>query len=125
MLADDRLGLNNHHCDENGRHEPVQPYENEPIEHAEGRDSLSFPKRGVAPSLNKVAASPQLRFILAQLDPRLGLAFTINNWRILVAHLAKGTIGEHLRLVAGLPWGTNLRRACYERHRNGFAVGCR
>lgn len=75
--------------------------------------------------MNKVAASPQLRFILGQLDPRLGLAFTINNWRILVAHLAKGTIGEHLRLVAGLPWGTNLRCACFGKHRNGFAVGCR
>src|SRR5208282_5712127 len=57
----------------------------------------SFRSEAVAPILNKAGqftASPQLRSILGQVAPRLDLAFTMNNQRILIANLAKGTIGE-------------------------------
>jgi hypothetical protein len=37
MPTDNRLWANNSHCIENGRHEPVQPYEDEAIEPCEGR----------------------------------------------------------------------------------------
>ena len=50
--------------------------------------------RDVMPILNKAgqfAASPQVRVILGQLDPRLDLSFAMNNGRILIANLAKGT----------------------------------
>ncbi len=48
-----------------------------------------------APILNKAGqftASPHLRLILGQVAPRLDLSFTMNNRRILIANLAKGTI---------------------------------
>ena len=75
----------------------------------------AFRSEAVAPILNKAGqftASPQLRLILGQVAPRLDLAFTMNNRRILIANLAKGAIGEqasnllgsllvsHLQLVA-------------------------
>jgi RecA/RadA recombinase len=75
----------------------------------------SLRAEAIAPVLNKVgqiAASPQLRLILGQVAPRFDLAFAMNDRRILIANLAKGTIGEqganllgsllvsHLQLVA-------------------------
>ena len=63
-----------------------------------------FRTEAVAPILNKVgqfAASPQLRLILGQLAPRLDLSSTMNNRRILVANLAKGTIGEQASNLLG------------------------
>jgi len=58
----------------------------------------------VAPILNKAgqfAASPHLRLILGQLAPRLDLAFTMSNRRILIANLAKGVIGEQAANLLG------------------------
>jgi energy-coupling factor transporter ATP-binding protein EcfA2 len=75
----------------------------------------SFRSEAIAPILNKAGqftASPQLRMILGQVAPRFDLGFTMNNRRILIANLAKGSIGEqasnllgslivsHLQLVA-------------------------
>jgi hypothetical protein len=75
----------------------------------------AFRSEAAAPILNKVgqfAASPQLRLILGQVAPRLDLEFAMNNRRIVIANLAKGSIGEqaanllgsllvsHLQLVA-------------------------
>ena len=57
----------------------------------------SLRSEAIAPVLNKVgqiAASPHLRLILGQVAPRFDLSFTMNNRRILIANLAKGTIGE-------------------------------
>jgi hypothetical protein len=58
----------------------------------------------IAPVLNKVgqiATSPHLRLILGQVAPRLDLSFTMNNQRILIANLAKGTIGEQAANLLG------------------------
>jgi hypothetical protein len=75
----------------------------------------SFRSEAIAPILNKAGqftAAPQLRLILGQVAPRFDLGFTMNNRRILIANLAKGSIGEqasnllgslivsHLQLVA-------------------------
>jgi hypothetical protein len=68
--------------------------------------------RGRAPKAGQIAASPHLRLILGQVYPKFDLAFTMNRQRILIANLAKGTIGEqaanlldsllvsHLQLIA-------------------------
>ena len=40
----------------------------------------------------QITASPHLRLILGQVAPRLDLGFTMNNRRILIANLSKGTI---------------------------------
>ena len=56
----------------------------------------------IAPILNKagqIAASPHLRLILGQVAPRLDLSFAMNNRRILIANLAKGTIGEQAAML--------------------------
>jgi hypothetical protein len=45
--------------------------------------------------IRRFAASPHLRLILGQVAPRLDLSFTMNNKRILIANLAKGTISQH------------------------------
>src|SRR6202171_1706430 len=75
----------------------------------------AFRSEAVAPILNKAGqftASPQLRLILGQVAPRLDLKFTMDNRRILIAHLAEGAVGEaesnllgsllvsHLQLIA-------------------------
>jgi hypothetical protein len=75
----------------------------------------SFRSEAVAPILNKagqIGASPALRLILGQVAPRFDLKFTMDHERILIANLAKGSIGEqacnllgsllisHLQLVA-------------------------
>ena len=65
----------------------------------------SLRSEAIAPILNKagqIAASPHLRLILGQVAPRLDLAFTMNNRRILIANLAKGTIGEQAANLLGL-----------------------
>ena len=84
----------------------------------------------IAPILNKVgqiAASPHLRLILGQVAPRLDLSFTMNNRRILIANLAKGTIGEQaanlLGLASRLAFATDrdgARRACRPKQRIPF-----
>src|ERR1043166_389443 len=64
----------------------------------------SFRSEAVAPILNKAGqftASPQLRLILGQVAPRLDLAFTMNNRRILIANLAKGAIGDQASNLLG------------------------
>lgn len=58
----------------------------------------------IAPILNKagqIAASPHLRLILGQLAPRFDLSFAMNRKRILIANLAKGTIGEQAANLLG------------------------
>jgi energy-coupling factor transporter ATP-binding protein EcfA2 len=72
----------------------------------------------IAPILNKVgqiAASPHLRLILGQVAPRLDLAFTMNNRRILIANLAKGTIGEQAANLLGSLLVSHLQLIAMER----------
>src|SRR5229473_499992 len=72
----------------------------------------------VAPILNKagqIAASPHLRLILGQVAPRLDLAFTMNNRRILIANLAKGTIGEQASNLLGSLLVSHLQLIAMER----------
>jgi hypothetical protein len=59
----------------------------------------AFRTEAISPILNKVGqitASPQVRLILGQVAPRLDLSFTMNNRRILIANLAKGSIDGRL-----------------------------
>lgn len=78
----------------------------------------TFRSEAVAPILNKAgqfSASPQLRVILGQLAPRLDLAFTMNNRRILIANLAKGAIGEQASNLLGSLLVSHLQLAAMER----------
>jgi hypothetical protein len=68
--------------------------------------------------LNKVGqftASPQLRLILGQIAPRLDLGFTMNNKRILIANLAKGSIGEQASNLLGSLLVSHLQLTAMER----------
>src|SRR5207253_380491 len=72
----------------------------------------------VAPILNKAgqfAASPHLRLILGQIAPRLDLSFTMNNRRILIANLAKGTIGEQAANLLGSLLVSHMQLVAMER----------
>jgi hypothetical protein len=72
----------------------------------------------IAPVLNKVgqiAASPNLRLILGQVAPKLDLSFTMNNKRILIANLAKGTIGEQAANLLGSLLVSHLQLIAMER----------
>ena len=72
----------------------------------------------IAPILNKAGqftASPQLRLILGQVAPRLDLAFTMNNRRILIANLAKGSIGEQAANLLGSLLVSHLQLIAMER----------
>lgn len=72
----------------------------------------------IAPVLNKVgqiAASPHLRLILGQIAPRLDLSFTMNNRHILIANLAKGTIGEQAANLLGSLLVSHLQLIAMER----------
>jgi hypothetical protein len=72
----------------------------------------------IAPILNKagqIAASPHLRLILGQVAPHLDLAFTMNNRRILIANLAKGTIGEQAANLLGSLLVSHLQLVAMER----------
>jgi hypothetical protein len=67
-------------------------------------DTKGFRSEAFAPILNKVGqftASPQLRLILVQVAPRLDLEFATNNRRIVIANLAKGSIGEQASNLLG------------------------
>src|SRR5712691_8004909 len=78
----------------------------------------SFRSEAAAPILNKAgqfAASPQLRLILGQVAPRLDLAFTMNNRRIVIANLAKGTIGEQPSNLLGSLLVSHLQLVAMER----------
>jgi energy-coupling factor transporter ATP-binding protein EcfA2 len=80
--------------------------------------SPSFRSEATAPILNKagqIAASPQLRLILGQLDPRLDLSFTMDKRRILIANLAKGTIGEQAANLLGSLLVSHLQLVAMER----------
>jgi uncharacterized protein DUF87 len=71
-----------------------------------------------APILNKAGqftASPHLRLILGQVAPRLDLSFTMNNKRILIANLAKGTIGEQAANLLGSLLISHLQLVAMER----------
>jgi len=71
-----------------------------------------------APILNKAGqftASPHLRLILGQVAPRLDLAFTMNNRRILIANLAKGTIGEQAANLLGSLIVSHMQLVAMER----------
>jgi DNA helicase HerA-like ATPase len=72
----------------------------------------------IAPILNKagqIAASPHLRLILGQVDPKFDLAFTMNRQRILIANLAKGTIGEQAANLLGSLLVSHLQLVAMER----------
>jgi hypothetical protein len=78
----------------------------------------SLRAEAIAPVLNKVgqiAASPHLRLILGQVAPRLDLSFTMNNRRILIANLAKGTIGEQAANLLGSLLISHLQLVALER----------
>jgi hypothetical protein len=78
----------------------------------------TFRSEAVAPILNKVGqftASPQLRLILGQIAPRLDLAFTMNKRRILIANLAKGSIGEQASNLLGSLIVSHLQLVAMER----------
>jgi hypothetical protein len=78
----------------------------------------AFRNEAAAPILNKAgqfAASPQLRVILGQLDPRLDLSFAMNKKRILIANLAKGTIGEQASNLLGSLLVSHLQLIAMER----------
>jgi hypothetical protein len=80
--------------------------------------SKSLRSDAIAPVLNKVgqiAASSQLRLILGQVAPRLNLTFTMNNRRILIANLAKGTIGEQAANLLGSLLVSHLQLIAMER----------
>jgi DNA helicase HerA-like ATPase len=71
-----------------------------------------------APILNKAGqftASPHLRLILGQVAPRLDLAFTMNHRRILIANLAKGTIGEQAANLLGSLLVSHMQLVAMER----------
>ena len=71
-----------------------------------------------APILNKAGqftASPHLRLILGQVAPRLDLSFTMNNRRILIANLAKGTIGEQAANLLGSLLVSHMQLVAMER----------
>jgi hypothetical protein len=72
----------------------------------------------ISPILNKagqIAASPHLRLILGQVAPRLDLSFTMNNRRILIANLARGTIGEQAANLLGSLLVSHLQVIAMER----------
>src|SRR5712691_3878556 len=78
----------------------------------------TFRSEAVAPILNKAGqftASPQLRLILGQVAPRLDLSFTMNNRRILIANLAKGSIGEQASNLLGSLLVSHLQLVAMER----------
>jgi hypothetical protein len=78
----------------------------------------SLRSEAIAPVLNKagqIAASPHLRLILGQVAPRLDLSFTMNNRRILIANLAKGTIGEQAANLLGSLLVSHLQLIAMER----------
>jgi Type IV secretion-system coupling protein DNA-binding domain len=80
--------------------------------------SKSLRSEAIAPVLNKVgqiAASPHLRLILGQVAPRLDLSFTMNRRRILIANLAKGTIGEQAANLLGSLLVSHLQLIAMER----------
>jgi hypothetical protein len=71
-----------------------------------------------SPILNKAGqftASPHLRLILGQIAPRFDLAFTMNNRRILIANLAKGTIGEQAANLLGSLMVSHMQLVAMER----------
>lgn len=72
----------------------------------------------IAPILNKagqIAASPHLRLILGQVAPRLDLSFAMNKRRILIANLAKGTIGEQAANLLGSLLVSHMQLVAMER----------
>jgi hypothetical protein len=78
----------------------------------------AFRSEAMAPILNKagqISASPQLRLILGQVAPRLDLAFTMNNRRIMIANLAKGAIGEQASNLLGSLLVSHLQLIAMER----------
>lgn len=78
----------------------------------------AFRTEAIAPILNKIGqitASPQVRLILGQVAPRLDLAFTMNNKRILIANLAKGAIGEQASNLLGSLLVSHLQLVAMER----------
>ena len=78
----------------------------------------SLRSEAIAPVLNKVgqiAASPQLRLILGQVAPRFDLGFAMNHRRILIASLAKGTIGEQAANLLGSLLVSHLQLIAMER----------
>lgn len=83
---------------------------------------LGYPKafrtEAISPFLNKVGqftASPQVRLMLGQVAPRLDVAFTMNNRRILIANLAKGSIGEQASNLLGSLLVSHLQLVAMER----------
>jgi hypothetical protein len=78
----------------------------------------AFRSEAVAPILNKagqISASPTLRLILGQVAPRLDLKFTMDHERILIANLAKGTIGEQASNLLGSLLISHLQLVAMER----------
>ena len=80
--------------------------------------SKQFRADAIAPILNKagqIAASPHLRLIVGQVDPKFDLSFAMNHQRILIANLAKGTIGEQAANLLGSLLVSHLQLIAMER----------
>ncbi len=63
-----------------------------------------FRTEAIAPILNKAgqfAASPNMRLILGQRNPKFDLAHAMNNRQIVIVNLAKGKIGEQAANLLG------------------------
>jgi hypothetical protein len=78
----------------------------------------SLRSEAIAPILNKagqISASPHLRLILGQVAPRFDLSFAMNDRRILIANLAKGTIGEQAANLLGSLLVSHLQLIAMER----------
>lgn len=78
----------------------------------------SLRSEAISPILNKagqISASPHLRLILGQLAPRFDLSFAMNDRRILIANLAKGTIGEQAANLLGSLLVSHLQLIAMER----------
>lgn len=78
----------------------------------------SFRVEAIAPILNKIgqiAASPHMRLILGQVAPKFDMAYAMNNRRILIANLAKGTIGEQASNLLGSLLISHMQLVAMER----------
>lgn len=81
----------------------------DPITKAFWRDEFDkydfrFRTEAIAPILNKAgqfAASPNMRLILGQRNPKFDLAYAMNNRQIVIVNLAKGKIGEQAANLLG------------------------
>ena len=77
-----------------------------------------FRSEAAAPILNKLslfAASPNVRMIIGQTQPKFDLRYAMNNSRAVILNLAKGVIGEQAANVLGSLFVSHLTMLTFER----------